>query len=91
MASEVKLTYELPSQEQNGRDCELKTSVNKEVFERWTKAVHCHYIETRFEAKPMHKRDTNPSLKCLIDEELVLKGVIISFLRLEFENDGLVI
>ena len=71
MASEVTFTYELPSQGQNGLDRELKARANKEVFERWTEAIDCQYIEARFCAKPMHKRDASPSIK-LVDKELVL-------------------
>ena len=46
VASEVKFTYELPSQGQNGLDRELVTGANKEVFERWTEAFNCQYIDT---------------------------------------------
>jgi hypothetical protein len=72
VASEVKFTHELPSQGQNGLDRDLKPRANKEVFERWTKAINYHYIEAGFSAKPMHMRDANPSVKLLVDKDLVL-------------------
>ena len=72
VASEVRFTYELPSQGQNSLHRELKTRANKEVFERWAKAINCHYIEARFCAKPMYKRDAGPSFKLLVDIALVL-------------------
>jgi hypothetical protein len=72
VTSEVKLTYELPSQEQNGLDRKLKTGANKEVIERWAEAIDCHCIEARFCAKIMHKRNAGPSVKLLVDKELVL-------------------
>jgi hypothetical protein len=88
VASEVKFTYKLPSQEQNGLDRELKTGANKEVFKRWAEAIDCHYMESIVSAKPMHKRNAGPSVKLLVDEELVLYGVIFSFHGLEFKNDN---
>ena len=72
VASEVKFTYELPSQEQNGLHQKLKTGVNKEVFEKWAEVVKCHYIEAKFCAEPMHRRDACPSIKLLINKELML-------------------
>ena len=71
MASEINYTYELPSQGQNGLDCELKTGANKEVFERWTESINCHYIEARFCAKIKRKRDPGPSVELLVDRELM--------------------
>ena len=72
VTSEVKFTYKLPSQEQNSLDRELEMVVNKDVFERWAEAIDCHYIEVRFCAKIMYKRDADPSVKLLVDKELVL-------------------
>ncbi len=72
MASRGQFTYELPSQGQNDLDRELKTGAKKEVFERWTKAVDCHYPEARICAKPTRKRDASPSVKPLVDREFVL-------------------
>ena len=46
--------------------------MNKEVFERWTKAINYHYIEAGLSAKPMHMRDANPSVQLLVDKDLVL-------------------
>jgi hypothetical protein len=70
--SEVNFTYKLPSQEQNSLDRELETGANKEIFERWAEAIDCHYIEARFCAKVMYKRDADPSVKLLVDKKLVL-------------------
>lgn len=72
MTSEVKFTYKLPSQEQNSLYRELETRANKEVFERWTEAIDCHYIKARFCAEIMYKRNADPSVKLLVDKELVL-------------------
>jgi len=72
VTSEVKFTYKLSSQKQNSLDHELKIVANKDVFERWAKAIDCHYIEARFCAKIMYKRDANPSVKLLVDKELML-------------------
>jgi len=71
VASKVKSTYKLPSQEQNGLHHELKTRVSREGLKGWAKVVECHYIEARFCAKPKHKRDACPSVKPLVDRELV--------------------
>ncbi len=71
IASKVKSTYKLPSQEQNSLHCELKTRANKEGLKGWAKVVECHYIEARFCAKPKCKRDACPSIKPLVDRELV--------------------
>lgn len=87
MASEVKFTYELPSQEQDNLHRELKTGANKEVFERWAEAVEYHCIDTRFCVEPMHRRDACPSIKLLVNKELMLQRMIIPFQGLQFKND----
>lgn len=87
MTSEVRFTYKLPSQEQDSLHRELKTGADKEIVERWAKAIDCHYIEAGFRAKPMYNRNAGPSVKLLADKELMLQGVIVSFHGLKFKND----
>jgi len=67
MVSEVKFTYQLPSQKQYSLDCELRMALNKEVLKRLAEAINHHCIETRFHTKPMGTRDTGPSLKLCVD------------------------
>ena len=71
IASKVKSTYKLPGQEQNGLHRELKIRANKEGLKGWAKVVECHYIEARFYAKPKCTRDAHPSIKLLVNRELV--------------------
>jgi hypothetical protein len=61
----------LPSQKQNSFEHKVKIAANKEILKRWAETVNCHYIETRFCAKPMDKRDAGPFVE-LVDKKLML-------------------
>ena len=82
-----QITYQLPSQERDCLDRELKTPSNKKILEGWAETIKHHCIETGFHTKPMDTGDPSPYAKLRIDMILVIQGVILSFHRLEFNND----
>ena len=71
MVSEVKFTYQLPSQQHYSLGSELKIAVNKEVLKGQAEAIDHHHIEASFHTKPMGRRDTSPSLKFCVDLKLM--------------------
>jgi hypothetical protein len=87
MAPEVKLTHQLPGQEQNSLDRELKMTVDKEVLKRLAKAIDHHRVEASFHTKPICTRDTLPSIELCVDMKLVAQGVILAFNLLKFNDD----
>jgi hypothetical protein len=83
----LQATEQLPSQEQDGFDRELKMTANKEILKGWAKILNHHCIKAGFYAKPTHAGDPSPSAKPRIDMILVIQSVIFSFHRLEFNDD----
>jgi hypothetical protein len=49
---------------------------NKQVFERWTKAVENHGMISTFNAKPIDARNPCASSKFLVNTKLMPKGTI---------------
>lgn len=82
-----QITHQLSSKEQDGFDCELETTANKEILKGWAEILNHHRIKAGFHAKPTDKGDPNPSTKLRIDLIFVMQGVILSFHWLEFNDD----
>jgi len=82
-----QITHQLHSQEQDSFDRELKTTANKEILKGWAKILNRHCIEAGFHAKPTDIGDPSPSTKLRIDTILMMQSAILSFHRLEFDDD----
>jgi hypothetical protein len=85
-----QITHQLPSQEQDSFNHKLETTVNKKILKGWAKRLNHHCIKAVFYAKPMDTGDPSPSpqsLELRIHTILVFQGVILSFHRLEFNDN----
>ena len=87
VTSQNQITHQLPSQEQDSFDQELKMTANKEILKGWAKILNHHCIKAGFYAKPTDTGDSSPSTKLLIDTTLMMQGGILSFHQLEFNDN----
>jgi hypothetical protein len=82
-----QITHQLPSQEQDSFYCELKLTTNEDILKGWAETLNHHCIKAGFHTKPTNTGDPSPSTKLREDPMLVIQGVIVSFHRLELDNN----